>query len=79
MIQHNNWQIFYTPAGYPMTNSPIESCNNIIKKFFTNRIKYNILPVCEIFEKQIVIQSRTIGEFPSFIPIPLSIKKRGYY
>lgn len=70
-----NWQIFCTPAGYPMTNSPIESYNNIIKKFFTNRVKYNILPVCEIFETQIIIQSRSIREFPRLIPIPLSIKK----
>ena len=26
----NKWQIFLTPTGYPHTNSPIESYNNLI-------------------------------------------------
>jgi Rps23 Pro-64 3,4-dihydroxylase Tpa1-like proline 4-hydroxylase len=28
-----NWQLFKTPVGFAMTNSPIESYNNTIKKF----------------------------------------------
>ena len=30
----NKWQIFRTPAGYSMTNSPIESYNNKINSIF---------------------------------------------
>ena len=36
-----------------MTNSPIESFNNVIKKFFTNRFKFNMLPALEKFEEEL--------------------------
>jgi hypothetical protein len=32
-----NWQLFKTPVGFSMTNSPIESYNNKIKESFTKR------------------------------------------
>lgn len=53
-----NWQLFQTPAGFSMSNCPIESYNNKIKAFFTDRKKFNLLPVFEIFEKVVKIESR---------------------
>lgn len=40
-----------------MTNSSIESYNNKIKTHFTNSIKFNLLPVFEIFEKIVKMES----------------------
>ena len=54
-----NWQLFQTPPGFSMSNCPIESYNTKIKKFFSNRTKYNLLPVFEIFEQVVKIESKT--------------------
>ena len=45
-------------AKKTMSNCPIESYNNKIKAFFTDRKKFNLLPVFEIFEKVVKIESR---------------------
>ena len=45
-----------------MTNSPIESYNNTIKKFFTDRKRLNMLPAIEIFESQIKHESNVHRE-----------------
>lgn len=53
----SNWNLYETPAGYSMSNSPIESFNNTIKRFFTHRNKYHLLPVLKIFEENIKVES----------------------
>ncbi|RNA13313.1 hypothetical protein BpHYR1_020972 [Brachionus plicatilis] len=57
-VNRCNWQLFQTPPGYAMSNNPIESYNNKIKRFFTERTKFNLLPVFEIFEKVVTFESR---------------------
>ncbi len=52
-----NWQIFNTPPGFATTNGPIESYNNTIKKFFTMRKIYNMLPALEILVEQVKFES----------------------
>jgi hypothetical protein len=52
-----NWQIYNTPPGYATTNGPIEAYNNTIKKFFTMRKKYNMLPALEILVEQMKFES----------------------
>ena len=49
-----NWRIFQTPPGFTTTNNPIESYNAIIKKFFTNRLKLNIIPALETFKNECI-------------------------
>jgi hypothetical protein len=51
-----NWQIYLTPPGHAMTNSPIESFNNKLKKQFTLRNKYNLLPTIQLFESLVVVE-----------------------
>ena len=43
-----NWQIYQTPPGFTTTNNPIESYNGMLKAFFTNRLKLNLVPPLEI-------------------------------
>ena len=50
----SNWRIYQTPAGYFTTNNPMESYNAIIKRFFTNRLKFNIIPALEIFKNECI-------------------------
>jgi hypothetical protein len=38
--------------GYT-TNNPIESYNSVIKKFFTNRLKLNVVAMLKIFKNPI--------------------------
>ncbi|CAF1140850.1 unnamed protein product [Brachionus calyciflorus] len=37
----SNWQLFNRPAGFAITNNPIEQYNGKIKKIFTDRKFYN--------------------------------------
>ncbi len=50
----SNWQIFQTLAGFTTTNNPVESYNAIIKRFFTNRLKLNLIPALEIFKNECI-------------------------
>ena len=52
----SNWCVFNSPIGYTTTNNPIESYNNTIKRFFTNRIKSTLYNALDIF-KSVIIQS----------------------
>ena len=67
-----NWAIYLTPAGYSMSNCPIESYNNIIKKFITDRFKYNMLPALEIFEDNLRVMSHK--SFLEFKKITRTVK-----
>ena len=71
-----NWQLFQTPPGYAMSNCPIESYNNKIKAQFTERKKFNLLPVFEIFENVVKFESRESlkYEVPLFSKAKLSVK-----
>ena len=55
-----NWQLYSTPVGYATTNNPIEQYNAIIKKFFTNRLKLNIVAMLKIFTEVIQYESSQI-------------------
>jgi len=55
-----NWQLYSTPVGYATTNNPIEQYNAIIKKFFTNRLKLNIVAMLKIFTEVIQYESSKI-------------------
>jgi hypothetical protein len=46
----NKWQIFWTPAGYAHSNSPIESYNTKKMKF-TVRVKYHMIPAITKFQE----------------------------
>jgi hypothetical protein len=61
-----NWQIFNRPVGMATTNGPIESYNNRIKKFFTDRKKFNLLPAIQILSEQIKYESNRELEFYEF-------------
>ena len=56
-VDFNKWQLFRTPAGYAMTNSPIESYNNKIKTQFTERKKFHLASALDIFEKVMEMES----------------------
>ncbi len=58
-----NWKIFNTPPGNASTNGPIESYNNKIKRFFTNRVKYNMLPALKILISQLNFESERDLDF----------------
>jgi hypothetical protein len=58
-----NWQIYNTPPGYSSGNGPIESYNNFIKTYFTNRFKSHLLPSLEIFQKLISFESSKIFNY----------------
>ncbi|RNA33331.1 hypothetical protein BpHYR1_028252 [Brachionus plicatilis] len=72
-----NWQLFQTPPGYSMSNCPIESYNGKIKKFFTDRTKFNLLPVFELFEQVVKLESRIVltQEIPICSIAKFTIKK----
>jgi len=53
----SNWCVFNSPIGYTTTNNPIESYNNTIKRFFTNRIKLTLFHVLEVFKSVIQYES----------------------
>ena len=56
-VDFNKWQIFRTPPGYAMTNSPIESYNNKIKTQFTERRKFHLASALNLFEKVMEMES----------------------
>jgi hypothetical protein len=64
-----NWQLFKTPVGFAMTNSPIESYNNKIKDSFTKRLKHHLKTAVEVFQDVISYESRNGKEFKSEIRI----------
>ncbi|RNA13975.1 hypothetical protein BpHYR1_035281 [Brachionus plicatilis] len=52
-----NWQLFNTPPSYSMSNCPIESYNGKIKTHFTDRTKFNLVPIFEILENVVKLES----------------------
>jgi hypothetical protein len=64
-----NWQLFKTPVGFEMTNSPIESYDNKIKDSFTKRLKHHLKTAVEVFQCVISYESRNGKEFKSEIRI----------
>jgi hypothetical protein len=58
-----NWQLYSTPIGYATTNNPIEQYNAIIKKFFTQRMKLNIISMLKIFTECIQYESSKIVNY----------------
>ena len=73
----NNWQLFKTPAGFSMSNSPIENYNRKIKDFFLNRLKFNLLPVFEILENVVKIHSKELAkyEIPQCVSVTFTLRK----
>ncbi|RMZ99520.1 Carbonic anhydrase 2 [Brachionus plicatilis] len=65
--EFKNWQLFLTRPGMEMSNSPIESYNRVIKDYFTNRVKFNMLPVIEIFVNVVKFESKSCKQ-PKEIP-----------
>ena len=61
--QFNKWGVFNTPIGYSSTNNPIESYNNTIKRFFTNRVRLNVVTALERFEEAVKFESNTNNKF----------------
>jgi hypothetical protein len=52
----SNGQIYQTPPGFSTTNNPVESYNATIKKFFTNRLKLNLVPALLAFKNDCIEQ-----------------------
>ena len=73
----SNWQIFKTPPGYATTNNPIESYNNKIKTFFTNRLKLNIVPALEIFKSDCIVpESKSVFYYGKEIKITTNLENK---
>ena len=53
----NKWCVFNKSKGYSTTNNPIESYNNTIKRFFTNRVRLNVVTALEAFEEAVKYES----------------------
>ena len=70
----SRWAIFSTPPGYSSTNNPIESFNSIIKKFFINRIKNNLLVSLKNFYD--VFETYYHKDFCKSVKIPNIIVQR---
>ena len=74
------WRCLYqlgnipTPAGYASTNNPLESYNATIKKFFTNRFKFNFLPCLSIFKE--VLENMNHKQSNSFRRATYTLKER---
>ena len=64
-----NWQLFKTPVGFAMTNSPIESYNNTIKESFTKRIKHHLKTAVEVFQDVVSYESNNGKEFKSEVRV----------
>ena len=69
-----NWAIFSKPAGCASTNNPVESHNAIIKKFFTNRFKFNFLPCLLIFKD--TIECMHHKNFKNYRKVSMSLKDK---
>ena len=52
-----------------MTNSPIESYNNIVKELFTKRIKHHLRTVVEVFQDVVSYESNRGKEFKTEIRV----------
>ena len=68
--EFKNWQLFLIRPGMAMSNSPIESYNRVIKDYFTNRVKFNMLPdesLIEIFVNVVKFESISCKQ-PKEIP-----------
>jgi hypothetical protein len=64
-----NWQLFKSPVGFAMTNSPIESYNNTIKESFTKRIKHHMKTAVEVFQDVICYESNHAKDFKTEIRV----------
>ena len=64
-----NWQLFKTPVGFAMTNSPIESYNNTVKESFTKRIKHHLKTAVEVFQDVVSYESNHAKEFKTEIRV----------
>ena len=72
----SNWAVCFSPPGFSSTNNPIESFNGRIKKFFTNRIKSNLLVSLKNFEE--VLYTYYHKEYNNkILKIPSEVLKRG--
>ena len=70
----SNWMLFSTPPGYATTNNPLESYNAIIKAFFTNRSKLNIVDMLNTFKQVIQYESSKLCNY-EFLKIKLVDEK----
>ena len=52
-----NRQLFVTPVGVAMTNSPIESYSKEIKESFTKRVKHHLKSSLKVFQELINYES----------------------
>ena len=52
-----------------MTNSPIESYNNIVKESFTKRVKHHLKTAVEIFQDVVSYESNHGREFKSEVRV----------
>ena len=64
-----NWQLFNTPVGYAMTNSPIESYNNTVKESFTKRVKHHLKTAVEVFQDVVSYESNHGKEFKTEVRV----------
>ena len=70
----SNWMLFSTPPGYATTNNPLESYNALIKAFFTNRSKLNIVDMLNTFKQVIQYESSKLCNY-DFVKIKLVDEK----
>jgi hypothetical protein len=57
------WQLFNSPVGYAMTNSPIERYNRTIKDSFTIRVKHHLKTAIQVFQEVVSYESTHCKEF----------------
>ena len=57
---------FHLNFSFSHTNSPIESYNATIKLSFTCRLKYNMIPACQIMQDIIIYESEKNFDYKTF-------------
>ena len=73
----NNWQLFKTPPGVAMTNSPIERYNGDIKESFTKRLRHHLKSSMETFEDVISYESNHQKSFKHEFVVRKYMREQG--
>ena len=73
----NQWCVYHSPTGFSSGNTPVESYNAVIKKNFTMRFKFNLLPCLEMFKE--VVETYEPKQFLRYRKATTGVKKLATY
>lgn len=72
-LRGNNslWQIWCRPCGLSSTNNSLESYNNLVKRFFTQRQLLNLISMLECWRNIVLpYEEERRKEFKSYVTVP---------